>query len=98
MNQLPAATRRHKETGSTDMRLKASTTLKVTQEAFTNEAVAGPWSCWGRGQRWPDRVAGVFGGAVAAAVAAATMGPYYPRAAACPLTTLMAKGPQACLR
>jgi hypothetical protein len=69
MNQLPAATRRHKETGSTDMRLKASTTLKVTQEAFTNKAVAGPWSCWGRGQRWPGRVAGVFGVAVAAAVA-----------------------------
>ena len=32
------------------------------------------------------------------AAAAAVMGPYYPRAAVCPLTTLTAKGPQACLR
>jgi hypothetical protein len=32
------------------------------------------------------------------AAAAAAMGPYYPRAAVCPLTTLIARGPQACLR
>ncbi len=32
------------------------------------------------------------------AAAAAVMGPYYPRAAACPLATLTANGPQACLR
>jgi hypothetical protein len=32
------------------------------------------------------------------AAAAAVMGPYYPRAAVCPLATLTAKGPQACLR
>ena len=31
------------------------------------------------------------------AAAAAGMGPYYPRTAACPLATLTAKGPQACL-
>jgi hypothetical protein len=31
------------------------------------------------------------------AAAAAGMGPYYPRAAVCPLATLTAKGPQACL-
>lgn len=30
------------------------------------------------------------------AAAAAVMGPYYPRAAVCPLATLTAKGPQAC--
>ncbi len=30
--------------------------------------------------------------------AAAVMGPYYPRTAVCPLATLTAKGPQACLR
>ena len=30
------------------------------------------------------------------AAAAAVMGPYYPRAAVCPLATLVAKGPQAC--
>jgi hypothetical protein len=33
-----------------------------------------------------------------AAVAAAVMGPDYPRAAVCPLATLAARGPQACLR
>ncbi len=32
------------------------------------------------------------------AAAAAVMGPYYPRAAVCPLATFSAKGPQACLR
>jgi hypothetical protein len=32
------------------------------------------------------------------AAAAAAMGPYYPRAAVCPLRTLLAGGPQACLR
>jgi hypothetical protein len=32
------------------------------------------------------------------AAAAAVMGPYYPRTAVCPLATLTAKGPQACLR
>jgi hypothetical protein len=32
------------------------------------------------------------------AAAAAVMGPYDPRAAVCPLATLTAKGPQACLR
>jgi hypothetical protein len=32
------------------------------------------------------------------AAAAAVMGPYYPRAAVCPLTTLTAHGPQACPR
>jgi hypothetical protein len=32
------------------------------------------------------------------AAAAAVMGPYYPRAAVCPLATLTASGPQACLR
>jgi hypothetical protein len=32
------------------------------------------------------------------AAAAAAMGPYYPRAKVCPLATLTAKGPQACLR
>ncbi len=32
------------------------------------------------------------------AAAAAGMGPYYPRAAVCPLATLTAHGPQACLR
>jgi hypothetical protein len=32
------------------------------------------------------------------AAAAAAMGPYYPRAAICPLATLIARGPQACLR
>jgi hypothetical protein len=32
------------------------------------------------------------------AAAAAVMGPYYPRAAVCPLATLLEKGPQACLR
>jgi hypothetical protein len=32
------------------------------------------------------------------AAAAAVMGPYYPRAAVCPLATLTAHGPQACLR
>ena len=32
------------------------------------------------------------------AAAAAGMGPYYPRAALCPLATLTAQGPQACLR
>ena len=32
------------------------------------------------------------------AAAAAVMGPYYPRAAVCPLATLTAKGPQACQR
>jgi len=32
------------------------------------------------------------------AAAAAVMGPYYPRAAVCPLATLVAKGPQACQR
>ena len=32
------------------------------------------------------------------AAVAAVMGPYYPRAAVCPLTTLTAHGPQACLR
>ena len=32
-----------------------------------------------------------------ATAAAAAMGPYYPRAAVCPLSTLVAKGPQACL-
>jgi hypothetical protein len=32
------------------------------------------------------------------AAAAAVMGPYYPRAALCPLATLTARGPQACLR
>jgi hypothetical protein len=32
------------------------------------------------------------------AAAAAVMGPYYPRAAVCPLATLVAKGPQACRR
>ena len=31
------------------------------------------------------------------AAAAAVMGPYYPRAAVCALSTLTAKGPQACL-
>jgi hypothetical protein len=31
------------------------------------------------------------------AAAAAGMGPYYPRAADCPLATLTAKGPRACL-
>jgi hypothetical protein len=30
------------------------------------------------------------------AAAAAVMGPYYPRAAVCPLATLTARGPQAC--
>ena len=30
------------------------------------------------------------------AAAAAVMGPYYPRAAVCPLATIVAKGPQAC--
>ena len=32
------------------------------------------------------------------AAATAAMGPYYPRAAVCPLATLTAKGPQACQR
>jgi hypothetical protein len=32
------------------------------------------------------------------AAAAAVMGPYYPRAAVCPLATLTARGPQACVR
>jgi hypothetical protein len=32
------------------------------------------------------------------AAAAAVMGPYYPRAAVCPLATLTAHGPRACLR
>jgi hypothetical protein len=32
------------------------------------------------------------------AAAAAAMGPYYPRAAVCPMATLTAHGPQACLR
>ena len=32
------------------------------------------------------------------AAAAAAMGPYYPRTAVCPLATLTARGPQACLR
>jgi hypothetical protein len=32
------------------------------------------------------------------AAAAAVMGPYYPRAAVCPLATLTGHGPQACLR
>src|ERR1017187_8626690 len=32
------------------------------------------------------------------AAAAAIMGPYYPRAAVCPLATLTAHGPQACQR
>jgi hypothetical protein len=32
------------------------------------------------------------------AAAAAVMGPYYPRAAVCPLATLTAKGPRACRR
>lgn len=32
------------------------------------------------------------------AAAAAAMGPYYPRTAVCPLATLTAHGPQACLR
>ena len=32
------------------------------------------------------------------AAVAAVMGPYYPRAAVCPLATLTAHGPQACLR
>lgn len=32
------------------------------------------------------------------AAAAAVMGPYYPRTAVCPLTTLAARGPQECLR
>jgi len=32
------------------------------------------------------------------AAAAAAMGPYYPRAAVCPLATLIAHGPRACLR
>jgi hypothetical protein len=32
------------------------------------------------------------------AAAAAAMGPYYPRAAVCPLATLTARGPQACPR
>jgi len=32
------------------------------------------------------------------AAAAAAMGPYYPRAVVCPLATLTAHGPQACLR
>ena len=32
------------------------------------------------------------------AAAAAVMGPYYPRAALCPVATLTAHGPQACLR
>jgi len=32
------------------------------------------------------------------AAAAAVMGPYYPRTAVCPLATLTAHGPQACLR
>jgi hypothetical protein len=32
------------------------------------------------------------------AAAAAAMGPYYPRAAVCPLATLIAGGPRACLR
>jgi hypothetical protein len=32
------------------------------------------------------------------AAAAAVMGPYYPRTAVCPLATLAAHGPQACLR
>ena len=32
------------------------------------------------------------------AAAAAVMGPYYPRAAVCPLATLTAHGPQACLQ
>ena len=32
------------------------------------------------------------------AAAAAAMGPYYPRTAVCPLATLIAHGPQACLR
>jgi len=32
------------------------------------------------------------------AAAAAVMGPYYPRMAICPLATLTAHGPQACLR
>ncbi len=32
------------------------------------------------------------------AAAGAVMGSYYPRAAVCPLATLTAKGPQACLR
>ena len=32
------------------------------------------------------------------AATAAVMGPYYPRAAVCPLATLTAHGPQACLR
>lgn len=36
--------------------------------------------------------------AVDVAAAAAAMGPYYPRAAVCPLATLTAHGPQACLR
>jgi hypothetical protein len=31
------------------------------------------------------------------AAAAAAMGPYYPHAAVCPLATLIAHGPQACL-
>jgi hypothetical protein len=31
------------------------------------------------------------------AAAAAATGPYYPRAAVCPLSTLTARGPQACL-
>jgi hypothetical protein len=32
------------------------------------------------------------------AAAVAVMGPYHPRTAVCPLATLTAKGPQACLR
>jgi hypothetical protein len=31
------------------------------------------------------------------ASAASATGPYYPRAAVCPLSTLVARGPQACL-
>jgi hypothetical protein len=40
------------------------------------------------------------GGASAASTAsaaAAAMGPYYPRAAVCPLSTLVAEGTQGCL-
>lgn len=130
------------------------------------KAMAGPWSCRGRGRRRPGRVAGVIGIAVGLAMAlaactsaqpsstgsesqraaissvpgvtflpfstthpagvyllalrnvlvssssahspqgvtqagdpaaAAVMDPYYPRTAVCPLATLTARGPQACL-
>ena len=54
-------------------------------------AAAWPRPCRSRGRRQPGAVAGLVG-------VAAVMGPYDPRAAVCPLATLTAKGPQACLR